>query len=219
MIGSVSHETQVLCQALTDRLECPVNDDLGIIRGDLAVERSETRRPKDEADQGIDDACDSNPSSGAYEREKIFDEQSASDGSQSASEQSEASQITDAGAKSLGTENLGAEIPEAIDPGANDPGANNAAISNSTSGKKDPAELSSVEVDRVIQMAWEDRTPFDAIQDQFGIVPGDVIKLMRRKMKPGSFKLWRRRTTGRKTKHVAKRGYRFGRFRCPSQKG
>ena len=74
------------------------------------------------------------------------------------------------------------------------------------------------EVDRIIQMAWEDRTSFDAICRQFGISPGEVIQLMRRELKPSSFRLWRERTAGRKTKHVAKRGFEVGRFRCPTQR-
>ncbi|MFM7115508.1 MAG: TIGR03643 family protein [Planctomycetota bacterium] len=73
--------------------------------------------------------------------------------------------------------------------------------------------------DRVIQMAWEDRTSFDAIKRQFGLSPGDVIHLMRAELKPASFRLWRERTAGRGTKHVAKRGFEIGRFRCPSQRG
>ncbi len=79
--------------------------------------------------------------------------------------------------------------------------------------------LTDAEIDRIIQMAWEDRTPFDAIKRQFGISPGDVIKLMRQRMKPSSFRMWRVRTVGRKTKHVQQRGYEFGRFRCRSQRG
>ena len=59
------------------------------------------------------------------------------------------------------------------------------------------SELSRAEVDRVIQMAWEDRTSFDAIRTQFALSPGEVIKLMRREMTAKSFKLWRKRTTGR----------------------
>ena len=47
--------------------------------------------------------------------------------------------------------------------------------------------LSEAEIDRVIQMAWEDRTSFDAIKIQFGLSPGDVIKIMRRELKPASF--------------------------------
>jgi uncharacterized protein (TIGR03643 family) len=77
----------------------------------------------------------------------------------------------------------------------------------------------SMEIDRIIQMAWEDRTSFDAIREQFGLTPGQVIALMRRELKPSSFRLWRARTTGRKTKHVALRGFQYGRFRCPDQKG
>jgi uncharacterized protein (TIGR03643 family) len=79
--------------------------------------------------------------------------------------------------------------------------------------------LAKSEIDRVIQMAWEDRTSFDAIRRQFGLTPGQVIHLMRRELNASSFRLWRARTAGRKTKHVAKRGFEVGRFRCPSQKG
>ena len=60
------------------------------------------------------------------------------------------------------------------------------------------------QLDRIIQMAWEDRTTFDAIREQFGLEPGEVIKLMRSNLKPSSFKLWRQRTVGRKTKHLKK---------------
>jgi len=79
--------------------------------------------------------------------------------------------------------------------------------------------LSIGDVDRVIQMAWEDRTSFDAIKHQFGLSPGEVIELMRTELKPSSFRLWRERTSGRATKHVAKRGFEVGRFRCPDQRG
>ena len=68
-------------------------------------------------------------------------------------------------------------------------------------------------------MAWEDRTAFDSIQTKFGLTPGDVIKLMRAEMKPSSFRLWRDRTTGRKTKHIALQAAEVNRFRCPDQKG
>ena len=79
--------------------------------------------------------------------------------------------------------------------------------------------LTTADVDRIIQMAWEDRTAFDSIQAQFGLTPGEVIKLMRAVMKPSSFRLWRARTTGRKTKHEALRQVEVNRFRCPDQKG
>jgi uncharacterized protein (TIGR03643 family) len=79
--------------------------------------------------------------------------------------------------------------------------------------------LTPADIDRIIQMAWEDRTSFDVIKRQFKLSPGEVIALMRREMLPSSFKMWRKRTVGRKTKHVAKRGFEIGRFRCPDQKG
>jgi uncharacterized protein (TIGR03643 family) len=74
------------------------------------------------------------------------------------------------------------------------------------------------DIDRIIEMAWEDRTSFEVIRMQFGLTPGEVIAVMRRELKPSSFRLWRARTSGRKTKHVALRGFVVGRFRCPSQK-
>ncbi len=85
-------------------------------------------------------------------------------------------------------------------------------------------ELSRADIDRIIMMAWEDRTSFDAIRRQFGLSPGEVIKLMRREMKASSFKLWRRRTEGRVTKHEAKfsqtrNGHESRRFRAKSQRG
>ena len=80
-------------------------------------------------------------------------------------------------------------------------------------------DLSDAERDRVIQMAWEDRTPFEAIRKQFGLEPGKVIKLMRSWLKPASFRLWRERTTGRNTKHLSKRSFVVGRFRSKSQSG
>ena len=75
------------------------------------------------------------------------------------------------------------------------------------------------QVDRIIQMAWEDRTPFEAIRTQFGLEPGQVIKLMRKSLKLSSFRLWRERTTGRKTKHLSIRSFGIDRFRCKSQRG
>ena len=61
--------------------------------------------------------------------------------------------------------------------------------------------MSEIEIDRIIEMAWEDRTPFEAIKLQFGKNESDVIKIMRKNLKPSSFKLWRKRVQGRKTKH------------------
>jgi len=64
--------------------------------------------------------------------------------------------------------------------------------------------LSPEDIDRVIEMAWEDRTPFDAIEAQFGLSEKEVIDLMRREMKPSSWRLWRARVQGRATKHTAR---------------
>ena len=73
-------------------------------------------------------------------------------------------------------------------------------------------------IDRIVEMAWEDRTPFAAIETQFGLKEQEVIALMRKEMKRSSFEMWRKRVTGRKTKHLAKRGFVEGRFRCKEQK-
>ena len=64
-------------------------------------------------------------------------------------------------------------------------------------------DLSVEQLDRVIEMAWEDRTPFEAIDFQFGLKEKDVIALMRTEMKPSSFRMWRKRVSGRRTKHQA----------------
>jgi len=79
-------------------------------------------------------------------------------------------------------------------------------------------ELDAVLIDRIIEMAWEDRTPFDAIEAQFGIPEAAVINLMRRNMKASSFRMWRKRVQGRATKHRALREESVKRFRCSRQK-
>jgi uncharacterized protein (TIGR03643 family) len=79
-------------------------------------------------------------------------------------------------------------------------------------------ELSEAEIDRVIAMAWEDRTPFEAIYTQFGLRENDVRALMRRHMKASSFRMWRERVTGRKTKHLMLRVFEKGRFKSSNQK-
>ena len=79
-------------------------------------------------------------------------------------------------------------------------------------------KLSLLEIDRIIEMAWEDRTTFDAIKFQFGLKEQEVIQLMRLEMKPKSFKLWRKRVQGRKTKHRKLREFESGRFKCSRQK-
>ncbi len=66
------------------------------------------------------------------------------------------------------------------------------------------------DLDRIIEMAWEDRTPFEAIEFQFGLKENDVRKIMRNNLKESSFKLWRKRVKGRKTKHsVTSNSIRF----------
>ena len=73
------------------------------------------------------------------------------------------------------------------------------------------------EQSRVIEMAWEDRTPFEAIERLFGMNESDVIKFMRRNLKPRSFRIWRERVSGRATKHVKLRSDDVTRSHCPSQ--
>ena len=72
------------------------------------------------------------------------------------------------------------------------------------------------QIDRIIEMAWEDRTPFDAIELQFGLKENDVRKIMRTSLKESSFKMWRKRVTGRKTKHIQKS--ESTRFKSKNQK-
>jgi uncharacterized protein (TIGR03643 family) len=83
--------------------------------------------------------------------------------------------------------------------------------------KKKP-EFTERELDRIIEMAWEDRTPFDAITDQFGLKEQQVIELMRREMKPTSFRMWRERVQGRSTKHRKLREGDIDRFKCSRQR-
>lgn len=77
--------------------------------------------------------------------------------------------------------------------------------------------LDAAQLSRVIEMAWEDRTPFDAIEYSYGLNESGVIKLMRQQLKPSSFRLWRQRVTSRATKHQAKRGFDVGRAYCKTQ--
>ena len=74
------------------------------------------------------------------------------------------------------------------------------------------------QLDRIIEMAWEDRTTFDAIQLQFGLKEQEIIDLMRNEMKASSFKMWRERVQGRKTKHEKLRDFQQGRFKCSRQR-
>lgn len=79
-------------------------------------------------------------------------------------------------------------------------------------------ELSEADIDRVIAMAWEDRTPFEAIYAQFGLRENDVRALMRKHMKASSFRMWRERVTCRKTKHLILRDFEKGRFKSSNQR-
>ena len=83
----------------------------------------------------------------------------------------------------------------------------------------DLPELDPETIDRIVEMAWEDRTSFEAIALQFGLQEKQVIALMRQQMQPSSFKMWRKRVSGRKTKHLKQRGFLSGRFRSQNQKG
>ncbi|CAM3671968.1 TIGR03643 family protein [Mucilaginibacter galii] len=80
------------------------------------------------------------------------------------------------------------------------------------------AKLTATDTDRIIEMAWEDRTPFDAITSQFGLTEQQVIELMRREMKLSSFKMWRQRVQGRATKHQQLRNKDMDRFKCNLQR-
>ncbi|WP_114653847.1 TIGR03643 family protein [Polynucleobacter necessarius] len=80
-----------------------------------------------------------------------------------------------------------------------------------------PQTLSEADLSRLIEMAWEDRTPFDAIELTFGYSEPQVIALMRKQLKRNSFELWRKRVTGRATKHLALRSKLVNRAYCATQ--
>ena len=73
------------------------------------------------------------------------------------------------------------------------------------------------DISRIIEMAWEDRTPFEAIEVTYGLAESQVIKLMRTHMKSSSFNMWRKRVSGRKTKHAQLRPAGVVRAYCPTQ--
>ena len=77
--------------------------------------------------------------------------------------------------------------------------------------------MSDDDLNRIIEMAWEDRTPFDVIYKEFEISQKELERLMRNNLKPSSFKLWRKRVSGRKTKHIAKRNNQIDRHKCDRQ--
>ena len=93
------------------------------------------------------------------------------------------------------------------------PATSNDKLSSATAAK----ELDAVQLSRVIEMAWEDRTPFEAIEHSYALDETAVIKLMRQELKPSSFRLWRQRVTNRATKHQAKRPFDVGRAYCKTQ--
>ena len=86
----------------------------------------------------------------------------------------------------------------------------------SSSCSRDGARIALTEscISRIVEMAWEDRTAFEAIEAQFGLNESAVIDLMRRHMKPSSFRMWRTRMAGRSTKHAVLRGAVFLRHRA-----
>jgi len=80
-------------------------------------------------------------------------------------------------------------------------------------------EQNAISIDRIIEMAWEDRTPFEAIEYQFGLAEKEVIKLMRNQLKLNSFNLWRKRVNSKiSQKHLKKRSEEISRFKCPRQR-
>lgn len=80
-------------------------------------------------------------------------------------------------------------------------------------------QFTTEQTDRIIEMAWEDRTPFEAIEFQFGISESEVIEVMRSELKSSSFKLWRKRVnSGISHKHVKKRSLEMDRFKCSRQR-
>ena len=79
-------------------------------------------------------------------------------------------------------------------------------------------QFTEIQIDRIIEMAWEDRTPFEAIAFQFGISEQETIEIMRREMKPSSYRMWRERVQGRATKHAKLRTNGIDRFKCKLQR-
>jgi len=86
---------------------------------------------------------------------------------------------------------------------------------------RNQVHLSIEDIDRIIEMAWEDRTPFEAIEMQFQVSESEVIEIMRKHMKRTSFKMWRKRVSGRATKHIMLRSDSLNedsRFKCSRQR-
>ncbi len=95
--------------------------------------------------------------------------------------------------------------------------AESSISADTPAAKADIDDLDESQLSRVIEMAWEDRTTFGAIEHSYGLDETAVIKLMRQQLKPSSFRLWRERVTGRDTKHQAKRSFEVGRAYCKTQ--
>ncbi len=85
--------------------------------------------------------------------------------------------------------------------------------------KSKKASFNESDKDRIIQMAWEDRTPFEAIEFQFGLKEKEVVEFMRNNSRPSGFVMWRKRMKSRKTKHAALRAATVHRFKCSRQRG
>ena len=79
-------------------------------------------------------------------------------------------------------------------------------------------QLATADIDRIIEMAWEDRTPFEAIEIQFGMNEAAVKKLMKQQLKPKSYMLWRDRVQQCDTKHAKRRATHINRFKCSLQR-
>jgi len=84
--------------------------------------------------------------------------------------------------------------------------------------KEEKSKLSEMDIDRIIEMAWEDRTPFDAIKLQFGLNEQAVRNLMKKELKASSYKRWRERVEACKTKHIHGRPSEINRFKCSRQR-
>ena len=91
-------------------------------------------------------------------------------------------------------------------------------INTKMKNKQKIRTLDTRDIDRIISMAWEDRTPFDAIKNQFNLDESRVIRLMRLELKLSSFKRWRKRVNGRKTKHLSLLKSKIVRFKSKSQR-
>ena len=85
--------------------------------------------------------------------------------------------------------------------------------------KNDGTDLDAEVIDRIIEMAWEDRTPFEAIEMQYGLKENQVRAIMRKHMQRSSFHMWRKRVKGRSTKHQSSRNGVIKRFKSANQKG